>query len=164
MEPTWRPERRMPSAAAARRGQAPAARRAREEEGEQPDRAKGWAVERILTVRAHGAGLQVVLRWAGQHDDEWVPYARLRLALQREAKQWARTVIGRRQVPFRGRPYGAARSAKQAAARFKRLVRGVDRGGVDERPSLIHEGLELPTRLPRDDWPRSEWRPPGSDG
>ena len=56
-----------------------------------------WLAERILHMRrAPRGGIEVLVRWAGRHDDTWQPYVNLKPAFKRAARLWARAVLGGR--------------------------------------------------------------------
>ena len=67
------------------------------------------------------------MRWAGLHDDTWEPYANLKPAFKRAARLWARAVLGG--PAGNSTTFGARQGGRFARARFRRLVRGLDRGG-----------------------------------
>ena len=101
--------------------------------------------DRVLAVkRRRGGRLDVLLRLHGGRDDKWVAFEQLRADVQREARLWEFTTYGRR-APYVGeRPVGA-RTSSRFAARFKRLVRGVDRWRGLGRPSCVRVTTEAET-------------------
>ena len=68
----------------------------------------------------------MLLRLHKGREDTWVAFERLRADVQREARLWELTTYGRRVPYVAERPVGA-RTSRRFVARFKRLVRGVDR-------------------------------------
>ena len=70
-------------------------------EGRAPLRGGSHAVDRVLNVRRVGRALQVLVRWRGAHDDEWLTWVRCNQSTKAEAKE-----MERRKYPARPRAPG----------------------------------------------------------
>ena len=84
----------------------------------------------ILHVRRLRSGaLELLVRWAGEHPDEWVRQSALEPSMQKQAVRWARHVLGyvRR---------GPITVVRQKGVRFRRLLRGGDVGSASRRARL----------------------------
>ena len=57
------------------------------EQGRAPVHGNTYLVDRVIDVRRAGSGLQVLLRWRGQHDDTWRPVGKCTPAVKREAER-----------------------------------------------------------------------------
>ena len=116
------------------------------------------AVERFLHVRRRRGVTELLVRWVGDHPDEWVRQTSLEPSVQQEAARWARHVLGYVRS-------GQVRTVRQPHARFRRLLRGEDvglcvtslvkraRGAAafydfsDERPRKCTRVLEPPSEM-----------------
>jgi hypothetical protein len=84
-------------------------------------------VEKVLDVRRVGAGLQVLLRWVGAHDDSWRPWAACNPLARHDAR-----ILEKRKLPPRpavAAALGAAAASAAAAARVR---------GVRHSSRLVH--------------------------
>jgi hypothetical protein len=81
--------RRVGEARAAKMGRRDLADRLAES-GRGPLRGGAHAVDRVLDVRKAGAGLQVLVRWKGQHEDSWQTLASCNPPTKREARALAK--------------------------------------------------------------------------
>ena len=86
----------------------------------------------------------MLLRLRNGREDTWVAFEQLRADVQREARRWELTTYGRRVPYVAERPMGA-RTSRRFVARFKRLVRGVDRWRCLGRPSIVRVSTEAET-------------------
>ena len=94
-------------------------RRAQEAAGLQPERGGRWRVEEVKDVRRREdtkAAWDVLVRWAGQHEDSWVARAALSWPLQKEVRSMLRQRNLRKQEATQARVRGVeARRAMRAA-------------------------------------------------
>ena len=158
--------RKRKAAGAAGSGKAAEARAARLDRaahGEAPLRGTQWAASILYVQRTAGGGRRVLVRWAGQHSDQWRTYAQLNKPMQRAVCKWQRGVFDGSKAtprvcsprwssqPTRVQPArrGVEAATRQAAARFKRLVRARDRGST--KPSLVDQPSMFFARLPEED-------------
>ena len=103
---------------------AEAAQRRDIDEGLAADHRGFCAITDILHVRRLRSGaLELLVRWAGEHPDEWVRQSALEPSMQKQAVRWARHVLGyvRR---------GPITVVRQKGVRFRRLLRGGDVGSA----------------------------------
>ena len=98
------------------------------DDGRAPLRGGSHAVERVLNVRRVGRALQVLVRWRGVHDDQWLTWAQCNQGTKMEAKE-----MERRKFPPRARPPGP-RPRPRGAADRSHLRRG---RGARRRPSAV---------------------------
>ena len=108
---------------------AEAAQRRDLDEGRAADHRGYCVIESILNVRkVRGGGIELLVRWAGDHPDSWVRQSALEPSMRVQAARWARHVLGFVRS-------GPIQTVQQAGARFKRLLRGCDVGRA--RTSLV---------------------------
>lgn len=95
--------------------------------GEEADGRGRHIFDRIMAVRLQrGRGLQVLVRWQGEHADSWQEYGSLSKEAKREARAWRRSTLpcgGKASVA--PRPEGA-REGPRVVQRHARLARGDD--------------------------------------
>ena len=119
-------------------------------EGRAPLRGGSHAVDRVLNVRRVGRALQVLVRWSGAHDDEWLTWARCNQSTKAEAKEMERRKYpARPRAPGpRPRPRGASdRSHLRRGAGSPPPAKRLRLRMADGRPVEVDRGAGTPASL-----------------
>ena len=121
------------------------------EQGRGPLRGGAHAVDRVLDVRRVGSGLQVLVRWRGMHEDQWLPYADCNPVAQKDAKLLERRKLPQRRAAASGagklrvHPKFAGEGGK-AVRQSSRLGDGGGLSGPAARRITLAYGREVPRR------------------
>ena len=93
-----------------------------------------WAVRHVIALRMHGRAHWFLVRWEGDHEDSWRPYAMLNATSQAAARRFYYVTTGSkwRLAPVRDVQHSAA---------FRKLKRGRDVDSGRSGPSL-RDGAE----------------------